>query len=374
MNHNNEKYGPGMQALIRLLRYSFAMLSLAIAVLLIWYIIFAGYFTVNPQERAIVLRFGKIVDEFKEGWHWVYPYPISKVVKIPFTKQTLKTRVFWHKTDAKAFMNDEAPQGGPLNPAVEGYLLTGDANIIHTEWELVYEINDTVKYYTNFMTPQNPFGEDDIIVIPSTKEEIGTRGPRTLLKYLLENIIVKVSAKWNVDQALYKDSYGFNSAVQENFKEEIRKLDFGINPDTIEINLTAKTPPLLVAPAFQEVIGAEADMSKEIQNAKEYSVKIISEAEAEKASIISLAKVYQSQIVSQIESEENYFRKILAEYKKNPDTVLISLYSDAVSDFMLRVKDKYLIPPGDANKQELRIMLNPEPIIPKENEKNGEKK
>ncbi|HRR28350.1 MAG TPA: SPFH domain-containing protein [Victivallales bacterium] len=374
MNNNKEKYSLGLQALIRLLRYAFLFLSLCIVVLLAWYIVFAGYFTVNPQERAIVLRFGKIVGEFKEGWHWVYPYPISKVIKIPATKQTLKTKTFWHKVDLKSFMSEEdSPKGGPLNPAVEGYLLTGDANIIHTEWELVYEISDAVKFYTNLMVPLNAFGEDDVIFSSENKKSLGTRGPRTFLKYLLENTIIKTTAKWNVDQALYKDSYGYNKAVQDEFIKELQKWDFGINPETIEINFTGKTPPLAVVPAFRDVIGAEADMSREIQNAKESAVKVVSEAEAEKTDIISQARVYRSKVVSQIESEENYFKKILFEYKKNPDTALLALYNDTVSNFMLKVKDKYLIPPEQRGKQELRIMLNPEPQIPKEEDKKGQK-
>jgi membrane protease subunit HflK len=373
MNGKTEQYSPGMQALVQLLRYSFVVLSVSIAALLAWYVVFAGYFTVHPQETAIVLRFGKIIGEFKEGWHWVYPYPISRVVKIPTTKQTIRTRSFWHKVDAKSYV-DGAPQGGPLNPAVEGYLLTGDANIIHSEWELVYEINDPTKYYTRLMTPQYPFQDDEILKSLKTGNNLGTRGPRTFLKSLFDNVVVRTTAAWSVDDALYKNSAEYNRQVLANFAKELAKWDFGINIEALEVNFTGKTPPLMVNPAFQNVIGAEADMSKDIQNAREYAVKKDSEAEAEKADVISLAKVYRSRIVSQIESEENYFRKILEEYRKSPDTVLLALYNDGVSEFLFRVKDKYLIPPGGRDKQELRIMLNPEPQAPRNEEaKDGVK-
>ncbi len=374
MNGKTEKYSPGMQALVQLLRYSFVVLSVSIAALLAWYVVFAGYFTVRPQEAAIVLRFGKIIGEFKEGWHWVYPYPISRVVKIQTTKQTIRTRSFWHKMDAKSYIDGQAPQGGPLNPAVEGYLLTGDANIIHSEWELVYEINDPTKYYTKLMTPQDPFQDDEILKSPKTGSSLGTRGPRTFLKSLFDNVVVRTTAAWSVDDALYKNSAEYNRQVLANFAKELARWDFGINIETLEVNLTGKTPPLMVNPAFQNVIGAEADMSKDIQNAREYAVKKDSEAEAEKADVISQARVYRSRIVSQIESEENYFRKILGEYRKNPDTVLLALYNDGVSEFLLKVKDKYLIPPGGSDRQELRIMLNPEPMVPKDKEaKDGAK-
>ncbi len=374
MSKENEQYSSGMAALVNLLRYSFLMLSASIIILLGWYLIFAGYFTVKPQEVALVLRFGKIVGEFREGWHWACPYPISRIVKIPTTKQTIRTRSFWHKIDAKNFIgNDEGPKGGPLNPGVEGYLLTGDANIIHTEWEFIYEINEPLKYYTSLLGPRNPFQEDDILTAPETGRNLGSRGARTFLKNLLDNAIVQTTASWNVDAALYKNSSEYNKQVLANLAKKLSIWDCGINMDTIEVNFTAKTAPLMVNPAFQGVIEAEQDMSKEIHTAKEYAVKIDDEAEAEKADVISLAKVYSSKIVSQIESEESYFKKILVEYKKSPDTVLLALYNEAVTEFMVKVKDKYLIPAGGAKKQEIRIMLNPEPISPKNDNAKGGK-
>jgi regulator of protease activity HflC (stomatin/prohibitin superfamily) len=371
VNGKNEmnEYGAGMKALVGLVHYCFVVLSALIILLIAWYMTFAGYFTVNPQEAVLVLRFGKITDEFREGWHWTYPYPVCRIIKIPTTKQTIKIKAFWHRPNVNAFNNPSNNQGGPLNPAVDGYLLTGDANIIHTEWELVYEINDPTKYYTKVLGTPNPVEEDETVKDPATGKKIGTRGARTILKFLLDESVVGVSSRWNADEALYKNSSEYNRQVLNEFRKKLTTLDMGINADTLEVNLTGKTAPLAVNPAFQKVIESEQEMSKDIQNAREYAVKKENEADAEKSDVIDKAKGYRSRVVSQVESEEIYFKKILDEYRKNRETVILALYTDGITDFLLKVKDKYIIPSGDG--QELRIMLNPEPVVTKEDTAKG---
>ena len=46
----------------------------------------SGFFTVGPQEKAVILRFGKPVGEgqkalLRPGLHWSFPYPIDEVVQ-----------------------------------------------------------------------------------------------------------------------------------------------------------------------------------------------------------------------------------------------------------------------------------------------------
>jgi regulator of protease activity HflC (stomatin/prohibitin superfamily) len=98
-------------------------------------------------------------------------------------------------------------------------------------------------------------------------------------------------------------------------------------------------------------------------------VTVEGEAESDASRIVADAKVYRIEIVSNIEAEQIYFKKILEEYKKNPKTVLISLYSDTISNLLESVKEKYILPESTDGSHEVRIMLNPEPKYQK-NEKN----
>jgi modulator of FtsH protease HflK len=80
----------GSQALAEALRSSFLIIQFVMWVLVILFFC-SGFFTVGPQEKAMILRFGKPVGEGQKallsaGLHWSFPYPIDEVVKIPITE------------------------------------------------------------------------------------------------------------------------------------------------------------------------------------------------------------------------------------------------------------------------------------------------
>ena len=367
---NNSHFSAGINALTKGLHISFVILSCTIAFMIIWYFTFGGYFTVNPQENIIVEHFGKAGSLYKEGWHWTFPYPVSKIIRIPVSKQTITLSTYWHKADIKAIKN-EAPAGSnTLAPGKDGYLLTGDANIIHTEWELIYTITDPMKYFLKCVCPPEPVQPDEMLVNPETGKIIGTRGPRTLIQSLLEDEVIKITAGQQVDSALYKKSFDYMDYVKKALEKTIDNWDIGVKVENV--NLKSKTAPLNTVPAFQEVIEAEQQSATEKQNARAYAVTVEGEAESDASRIVADAKVYRIEIVANIESEQIYFKKILEEYKKNPKTVLISLYSDTITNLLENVKEKYILPESADGSHEVRIMLNPEPRYQKNETKQKE--
>ena len=93
----------GSQALAEALRSSFAIVKF-VMVLLVALFFVSGIFQVGPQEKAVILRFGKPVGEGEKallgpGLHWSFPYPIDEVVRIPITeiqKRHLHRRLVCH--------------------------------------------------------------------------------------------------------------------------------------------------------------------------------------------------------------------------------------------------------------------------------------
>src|SRR5438552_1579587 len=77
----------GSQALSEALRSSFAIIKVIMVGLVVLFL-GSGFFTVGPQEKAIILRLGRPTSEDEKallgpGAHWAFPYPIDEVVKIP---------------------------------------------------------------------------------------------------------------------------------------------------------------------------------------------------------------------------------------------------------------------------------------------------
>src|SRR5882724_11901131 len=128
----------GSQALSEALRSSFFVVKI-VMVLLVGVFIFSGFFVVGPTERAIKLRLGKPMGEGEQallgpGLYPWYPYPIGDFTKVSITGiQRVTSRSGWYAvTPEQELAGTEPPVGGTLNPAVDGYALTADGNVIHT--------------------------------------------------------------------------------------------------------------------------------------------------------------------------------------------------------------------------------------------------
>ena len=118
-----ETQDAGSQALSEALRSSFAIVKF-VMLLLVLAFLSSGFFTVGPQEKAIILRFGKPVGEGEKallgsGLHWSFPYPIDEVVKIPITEiQHVQSTIGWYFTTPEQELSGaELPAGPSLTPA-----------------------------------------------------------------------------------------------------------------------------------------------------------------------------------------------------------------------------------------------------------------
>src|SRR5580692_6760002 len=139
---------PGSRALAEALKSSFAIVKLVMVVLVVVFIC-SGFFKVGPQEKAIRLHFGRPVGEGKAallgaGLHWAWPAPIDEVVRIPYSQiQQVRSDIGWFKiTPEEEALGQEGFAGQSINPAVDGYVITGDVNIIHSRARLNYHIED----------------------------------------------------------------------------------------------------------------------------------------------------------------------------------------------------------------------------------------
>ena len=152
----------GSQALAEALRSSFAIVKFVMVVLVAVFL-FSGFFTVREQEKAVILRFGKPVGEGGKALlgagrlHWSFPYPIDEVVRVPIAEiQKVTSTAGWYATTPEQELaGTEPPPGLSLNPAVDGYALTADGNIVHTRATLSYRIEDPIRHVFDFVNASN---------------------------------------------------------------------------------------------------------------------------------------------------------------------------------------------------------------------------
>src|ERR1700744_3574943 len=107
----------GSQALNEALRSSFAIVRIVMAILVVVFLC-SGFFKVEPNERAMILHFGKPEGAGAKallgpGLHWSFPYPIDEVVKVSVTGiQKVTSDVGWYAVTPEQELSGQLPMGG----------------------------------------------------------------------------------------------------------------------------------------------------------------------------------------------------------------------------------------------------------------------
>jgi len=352
MSHDHEHHDhdapetqdAGSQALAEALRSSFAIVKIVMALMVLAFF-GSGFFTVGPQEKAVILRFGKPVGEgdkilLNAGLHWSLPYPIDEVVKIPITEQQIvSSTIGWYLTTPEAELSgEEMPAGPTLNPAIDGYVLTADRNILHARATLRYHIDDPMRYVFGFTNAQ------------------------MTVQNALNNALLYTAASFNVDDILLNRVEEFREAVQLRVTDLAEQEQLGIVIEQCDVE---SRPPRQLQSVFDQVTGARVNRDKALIGAHSYENQITNNAGSQAVSIINIAEADRTNYVASITAEARRFSDLLPQYEANPGLFAQQTLVQTMGQVLTNVQDKWFLPErADGKPRELRLMLNREPPAP----------
>lgn len=329
---------PGLQALGDALNASFRAFRWLLILLLAGYLA-SGIFVVAQHEKALVLRFGRIAGVGNErikqpGLHWTLPRPFCEIVRVPAERvQSLATDTFWHRRSAE-FQDDDANAPGlTLQPERDGYLLTGDANILHARWSVRFTVLDPETYI------------------------LACRDRETALRDELDRAVTHVTARFPIDRALRTDIESFRSSVERELVARSRDLGLGIRVQGVD--LLALIPPRQVARAFDEVVQSEQERDQKISEARAFAVRTRNETAGESARRLAEAQALQRAQVADISADADAFQRVLPQYVEQPDVFLQTLQQDRVRRALARTEQKFVIHRKEG-RQEIRLQLGRE--------------
>jgi len=310
--------------------------------------IFSGVFTVKPNQVAVKLRLGKPVGVgagqlLKPGLHWKLPYPIDDVVAIPVGEShTITSTAGWYAQSPEDAAAGRKPQPmGLLRAGVDGYMLTGDGNIIHARATMSYRISDPISYWFNFANATN------------------------LLQHILDNALSYASARFNADDALYRNKLAFQETVQSRVYEMVEKLKLGVTVQPGEVRADTE-PPVDVAEAFNDVTRAQNQGDIKIQEAESYARGATNRAFGEASVILGGAMTASNSLVVAVAAEADRFAKLLPRYQANPDLFRRRLLAETMEQVLTNAEYKLFLPQrADGKQWEVRLQLSKPPEIPK---------
>ncbi|MBG89490.1 MAG: hypothetical protein CMO80_21700 [Verrucomicrobiales bacterium] len=339
----------GSRALSEALKSVFAVLKLVMLAVLVFFV-GSGVFTVEPNEVAVVLRFGKPVGTTKDrvkkpGLHFAFPYPIDEIVKIPFGKShTIHSSSCWYyETPQDIARGTLPPARNSLTPFFDGYVISADGNVFHALGTMRYRVVDPVKYVFYYKDSTN------------------------LLQNVVNRATIHAATEFNADEAIYKSRSLFVARIRELIRDTLIAQPMGIVMEDFEVKTAA---PLAVKAAFERVQAAEQKRSELINHAKGRANKITNLAEGEKKRLEQGGIISSNRLVTSIAAEAKAFNDQLPYYENNPSLFKRRVLNGVLQEVMDSVGDKFFLPArGDGSSRIIHLKLNRESIRPPNREK-----
>ena len=272
-----------------------------------------GYYQVEPDEVAVVQRFGKFERTTGPGPHFKVPFGVEQITKVPVQRQ-LKME-FGFRTARAAAQTSYAP-ASPETIA-ESQMLTGDLNVAVVEWIVQYRIKDP----TSFL-----FRVRDV--------------PETF-RYMSEAAMRQVVGDHSVDEVL---TIG-REAIALQAKAELQRLCemYGIGIEVQQLVLQDVNPPTPVKPAFNEVNQAIQEKERAINDAWAEYNKSVPKAKGEAEQAIRAAEGYSLERVNNAEGDAKRFEALQEEYRKAPAVTRRRIYLETLSAILPKVGRKLIL-------------------------------
>lgn len=261
----------------------------------------SGFYVVDEQEQAIVLRFGHHVDTTPPGLHWHLPWPIDSTEVINVT--------------------------GVRSVREQATMLTKDENIVDVELSIQYRVSKVDDYVFQVADP-------DLTLKQATRAAVREVVGQSTMDFILTDGREEVADE-----------------TKRLLQERLDEYRSGLV--VTEVNLQQAQPPEPVQAAFADAIKAREDQQRVKNEAEAYANDRLPRARGAAARQIAEATGYRDQVVAKAEGDAARFGKLVAEYKKSPRVTKERLYLDMMQS-VLGGSSKVLI---DSDKGNSMIYL-----------------
>jgi modulator of FtsH protease HflK len=238
-----------------------------------------GFYQLDEQKRAVVLRLGAFHNIVGPGVHWNPPF-IDTVIKENVTQQRSYT--------------------------TQGAMLTEDENIVDVQLSVQYNIGDLRKFTMSIRDPQHALEE---ATDSAVRHAIGSSKMDDVLTVGRDKIAVDVHNRLQK----YLDVY-----------------QTGIVVTTVNVEKTQ--PPSPVQAAFDDVIKAREDEQRVQNEAQTYANTVIPEARGMAKRVFEESLAYRDRAIARAQGEAERFNALLTEYHKAPAVTRERLYLEAMQE------------------------------------------
>lgn len=271
-------------------------------------VVMSCFYTVQPDEEAVVLRFGKYIQTNPPGLHFKLPLGIDDAIKVK-TKLILQEE-FGFRTKSVSGKRTSYSQQDHSN---ESLMLTGDLNVADVEWITQFQISEPQKFLFHI------------------------RDPIQNIRDISEAVMRRVVGDRLVTDVLTVGRTEIASEAKVLTQDIIDHYDMGVR--VVSIKLQDVNPPEPVKPSFNEVNAAKQEQEQAINKAEKHYNEVIPEARGLAERKIAEAEGYAAALINRSNGDASKFLAVLKEYRKAPTITRDRMYIETMEKLLARMKD-----------------------------------
>ena len=311
---NGQNFGGGdkpQMPEIKLPQISGGLVRIIVGGVLVLILAFTSFYTIDPEETGLVLRFGKYVRMTSPGLHFKIPFGVEQVLKVPIQRQ-LKEE-FGFRTVRAGIQSQYSTK--PY--ADEANMLTGDLNAALVEWVVQYRIVDPYKFLFKVRNVEETFRD------------------------MSEAVMRRVVGDRTVNEVLTVGRAEVALAVEVSLQELCDQYETGIKVD--QVVLQDVNPPDPVKPSFNAVNEAEQEREKLINQAQSEYNREIPRAKGAAQQTIQEAEGYGLDRVNRAQGDASLFNALYEAYRQSPEVTRRRIYLETMNTVLPQVQTKIIV-------------------------------
>lgn len=270
----------------------------------------SGIYVVNQGEQAVVLTFGNITDTKDSGTYWYFP--LIQSVRKESTTQMHTVEYGYRTLQASTTQTAASYQEHPE----ESIMLTSDQNIVSVEAVFQYRVDDVQAYFYNV---------DDQV---------------DSMRYAFETVLRRNLQNRTLDDAMI-NKLQIADQVLPDFKEMLKPYGLGVTVSSVMIqNINV---PKEVQAAYEDVINASTEKTKNNDEAEKYRNQVVPNAKAQAYKMLQDAQAYSAKAIANAQGDVSQFNSVLANYINSKEVTRTRLLIETLESILKNANKVYIM-------------------------------
>ncbi|MEO2028912.1 MAG: FtsH protease activity modulator HflK [Fuerstiella sp.] len=282
-------------------------------------------YTVQPNEEAVVLRFGRYNSTASPGLHFCIPF-VDEVLTVDVRERNIRMPFGITGEVAAARVNEE-----------DVLMLTGDLNAAVVEWTVQWQVADPQQYLFTFHSER--VSQDDYL------QAIITVVGRTVMNRLVGD--------YSIGEVLTSRREEISIKAAAATQQMLDKYECGIRITNLQLQRV--TPPEEVRASYAAINEADQTRDKLENEANKEKNTLLPKAQAERDKAIRGAEGYAARRRSEVKGEIDALMAQYEQFAKAPEETRQRLYLESLEKVLSKVENKTII---DSDLRQLLPLLN----------------